>query len=336
MPIVDDEKFIKRVESLIETGEVCDLYFLMRFKKLLPPGLFKKMLYKASKKFPRIGFVIEPYSVFLFFRLKDLERARALLPPRYELIKSRIVEGEEPDYYHGMGILNTRGSTFWGARLESYLIARDRETGLVSWIFIDILSDGIIALPKTGVAAPNSRRAIFTTSSKGDFFVDIAEDGTGRRLRLRGNMGRGERKVPDQALWIGGNTSIAFTERLSGGDQEPFAVIFDPEEVAWTQEIPVEDVKLEENGISPGFAEPELRKVICFPFAQHYIADSPGCRTYVRDEADMVEKYNEIAGRREMRTFSSGPAMKLMLAGIVLSSLVSLGVLAALISVIVS
>lgn len=335
MPIADDEKFIKRVESLIETGEVCDLYFIQRFKKLLPPGLFKKMLYKAAKKFPQIGFVIEPYSIFLFFKLKDLDRARALLPPRYELIKSRIVEGEEPDYYHGMGILSTRGSTFWGTRLESYLIARDRETGLVSWIFIDIVSDAIIAIPKTGVADPNSKRAIFTTSSKGEFFVDIAEDKTGRRLRLRGNMGRGVRKVPDQPLWIGGNTSIAYTEKLSGGDQEPFAVIFDPVEVAWTQEIPVEDVRIEENGISPDFAEPELRKALCFPFAQHYIADSPGCRTYVRDEEDMVEKYEEIAGRREMKTFSTGPIKKLFLAGIALSALGSLAVLAALILVLV-
>lgn len=336
MPIVDDGKFIKRVESLIETGEVCDLYFIQRFKKLLPPGLFKKLLYKASKKFPYIGFVIEPYSVFLFFRLRDPDRARALLPPRYELIKSRIVEGEEPDYYHGMGILNTRGSTFWGTRLESYLIARDRETGLVSWIFIDIVSDAVIALPRTGVADPNSRRAVFTTSSKGDFYADIAEDGTGRRLALKGNIGRGERRVPDQPLWIGGNTSIAYADALSGGDQEPFAVIFDPAEVASCLEIPVEDVRLEANGISPDFAEPELRKVLCFPFAQHYIADSPGCRTYVRDADDMVEKYNEIAARSEMRTFSTGPIKKLIAAGIIVSALASLGLLAALIAVLVS
>jgi hypothetical protein len=332
MPIDDDEKFIRRVESLIETGEVCDLYFIQRFKKLMPQALFKRLLFKACKKFPRIGFVIEPYSLFLFFKIKDLDRARALIPPRYELIKSRIVEGDEPDYYHGMGILYTRGSTFWGTRLESYLIARDRETGLVSWIFIDIVSDAIIAIPKTGVADPNCRRAVFTTNSKGDFFVDIAEDKTGRRLKLRGNMGRGERKVPDQPLWIGGNTSIAYTQKLSGGEQEPFAVIFDPAEVAWTQEIPVGDVKLEENGISPDFAEAELRKVICFPFAQHYIADSPGCRTFVRDEADMVEKYNEIAGRKEMKTFSTGPIKKLFVAGFVLSALAGLGILAALIA----
>lgn len=336
MGIANDEPFIKRVESLIDPAEINDLFFIQRFKKLLPAALFKKLLYKTSKKYPQIGFVIEPYSTFLFFRVKDLDKARSLLPPRYELIKSAIVEGDEPDYYHGMGILNTRGSTFWGARLESYLIARDKETGLVSWIFLDILSNAIIALPKTGVADPNSKGAVFTTNSKGDFFVDIAEDGTGRRLKLRGNMNRGVRKVPDQPLWIGGNTSIAYVEKLSGGDDEPFAVIFDPAEVASTLEIPVQDVRIEENGVSPDCAGAELAKVLVFPFAQHYIADSPGCRTFVKDTDDMVAKYREIAARTEMETFSTGPIKKLFIAGFVFSALVGLGVLAALVAALAS
>ncbi|MBN1335070.1 MAG: hypothetical protein JXB39_03820 [Deltaproteobacteria bacterium] len=336
MPVQNDEPFIQRVESLIEPGEVCDLFFIQRFKKLMPNVLFKRLLYETSRRYPQIGFVIEPYSLFLFFRLKDLDRAKSLLPARYELVKSRIVEGDEPDHYHGMGIFNTRGSTFWGTRLESYLIARDKETGLVSWIFIDIFSNTLIALPKAGVADPNSHGAVYTTSSKGDFFVNIAEDGTGRRLKLRGTLSRGQRKVPDKPLWIGGNTSIAYTEKLSGGDETPFAVIFDPAEVATALEIPVEDVKLEENGLMPGLAEPELCKVLCFPFAQHYIADSPGCRTFVKDEEDMVAKVHAIAERTQMETFSTRGVKRLFLAGFLLFALLSLGVLAALIAVLVS
>ena len=44
----------------------------------------------TSKKNPYIGFVIEPYCLFLFFRLKDLERAKSMLPDRYELIASPL------------------------------------------------------------------------------------------------------------------------------------------------------------------------------------------------------------------------------------------------------
>ena len=77
-----------------------------------------------------MGFVIEPYSLFLFFRLKDIAKAKSLLPERFELVKASVFEDDEPDYYFGIGNLNTRGSTFWGIRLESYLIAVDKQTGV--------------------------------------------------------------------------------------------------------------------------------------------------------------------------------------------------------------
>jgi hypothetical protein len=331
LDIEAEEKFIKRVESLIDPDEVGDLTFLQRLKRLLPKTVFKKILFRTSKRFPYIGFVIEPYSLFLFFRLKDFEKARALLPQRYELVKSRITADDEPGYFHGMGILNTRGSTFGGTRLESYLIARDKETGLVSWIFLDILSNTLIALPRDGVADRNSSGAMFTTSSKGEIFIDIAEDESKRRLHLRGSIRRGEKKALDKPLWIGGNTSIAYTERLSGGAEEPFAVIFDPAEVDTALEIPIEDIDLRENTLIPGLAEAKLAKVLCFPFAQHYIADSPGCRTYVRDEEHMIALYKEIAGRPEMKTFSTKAIKKLLIAGVALSVAWTLGLTIALI-----
>lgn len=321
MPVRDDERFIKRVEGLIDPAEVCDLNCIQRFRRLMPASLFKRLLLRTSKRYPYIGFVIEPYAVFLFFRLKDLERARSLLPARYELVETRITADGEPGFYHGMGIFNTKGSTFWGTRLESYLIARDRETGLISWIFLDILSNTLIALPKLGVADRNCEKAVHTTNAKGDLFIEVEESASGRRLALRGNITAGVRKALDRDLWIGGNTSIAYAEKLSGGDDRPFAVIFDPAEVDTALEIPTADVRISANDLAPDLAETELRQVLCFPFTQHYIADSPGCRTYVRDEPDMIAKYEELAGKEELRTFSTGGIKKLMAAGAILSVL---------------
>ncbi len=65
--IENDEPFIRKVESLIRPAEVSDLIFFSSLKKFLPPSLFKRVLYKTSKRYPRIGFVIEPYCLFLFF-----------------------------------------------------------------------------------------------------------------------------------------------------------------------------------------------------------------------------------------------------------------------------
>ena len=321
MAIHDDEGFIKLVERLIDPAEVCDLYFLQRFKALLPNALFKKLLAKTSRKTPYMGFVIEPYALFMFFRLKDVERARALLPDRYELVKSAIVAGEEPGYCLGTGTFNTKASTFWGTRLESYLIARDRETGLVSWIFLDIISDTLIALPAKGVADRNSQRAVYTTSSKGDIFLDIREDRSGRRLHVKGNIARGVRRGLDRPLWVLGNTSIAHSRELAGGKEDPFAVIFDPAEYDTALDIPLADVSLRENSLFPGLAETEPCRVLCFPYAQHYIADSPGCRTSIKNERDLAENYNRLAALKEVKTFSTRGIKRMFLASVIVSIL---------------
>ena len=78
--IENDEPFIRQVESLIRPAEVSDLIFFSSLKKFIPPSLFKRVLYNTSKRYPRIGFVIEPYCLFLFFRLREVEKARIFHP----------------------------------------------------------------------------------------------------------------------------------------------------------------------------------------------------------------------------------------------------------------
>jgi hypothetical protein len=324
MKIVDDEKFIKTVEALVDPAEVCNLFFFQGFRKFLPRSLFKKLLIKTSRKTPYMGFIIEPYSLFLFFRIKNAEKAQALLPERFKLVKASVFEGDEPDYYFGIGNLNTRGSTFWGIRLESYLIAEDRQTGLISWIFFDILSNTIIAVPSEGVADPNSKNAVFTTSSKGDIYVDIKDDHSDRQLTLKGNVSNGIIRKPDQPLWVTGNTSIGHIKDLSDYGDDPFAVIFDPAEVGRALDCPVEDFSFSKNTLVPEFAEQNISKVACFPFTQHYIADSPGCRTHIRNNDDLIAHYNKLADTEKIKTFSTKTIRKLFFAGILISPVISI------------
>jgi hypothetical protein len=51
----------------------------------------KKLLFRALKNKPYIGFVIEPYTLFLSFKLSNIEIAKSLLPDRYELAKTRLI-----------------------------------------------------------------------------------------------------------------------------------------------------------------------------------------------------------------------------------------------------
>ncbi len=295
---------------MIQPMKVSNLLFFQNLKGLLPPLLLKRLLYRASKNTPYIGFVIEPYSLFLFFRLRDIEYARSMLPDRYELSKTRLFSGDDPEYYMGIGNLGTRASTFWGTRQEVYLIATDKRTGLLSFIFIDILSNTIIALPSEGIADPNCKKAIFTTNSRGNVFLDIEEQGTGRKFALSGSISRGKIRKLHEKLWLMGNTSIGHGKRFVRGEDRPFAVIFDPSEVEEALDIPPEDMHISENTLFPGLAESEVSKVICFPFAQHYIADSPGCYTSVKDRDELISKYNELANTEKWETFSAGTIVK--------------------------
>jgi hypothetical protein len=310
MEIRNEEKFIKGVEGLINPMDVSNLLFFQKLKGLLPPPILKGLLFRASKKTPYIGFVIEPYSLFLFFKLSNIEYAKSLLPDRYELAKTKLFADDEPEYYMGIGNLGTRASTFWGTRQESYLIAIDKRSGLLSFIFIDILSNTIIALPSKGIADPNCQKALFTTSSKGEVFLDIQENKTNRKFRLTGSIKKGKIRKLYQRLWLMGNTSIGYSKNLAEGDDNPFAVIFDPAEVDEALDVPTEDIHIIENTLFPGLAEPELCKAICFPFAQHYIADSPGFYTSVKDRDDLVHKYNEIADYERFKTFSARTIVK--------------------------
>jgi hypothetical protein len=319
MGIQNEEKFIKGVESLINPMEVSNLLFFQKLKRLLPAFILKRLLYRASKNTPYIGFVIEPYSLFLFFKLKDIEFAKSMLPERYELTKTRLFNDDKPDYYMGIGNLATRASTFWGTRQESYLIATDKKTGLLSFIFIDILSDTIIALASKGIADPNCKKAIFTTSSKGEVFLDIQEAKTNRKLLLTGSIKKGKLRKLDESLWLMGNTSIGYSKRLSNGDDNPFAVIFDPAEVEEALDIPAGDIRIIDNTLFPGLAEEEISRVICFPFAQHYIADSPGCQTTVKDRNDLISKYNELAKSGITKTFSARTIVKQLIIGFAIS-----------------
>jgi hypothetical protein len=329
MEIQNEEKFIKHVESLIHPMEVSNLLSFQKLKGLLPPPLLKILLYRASKSTPLIGFVIEPYSLFLFFKLRNMEYAKSLLPPRYELAKTRLFTDDEPEYYMGIGNLGTRASTFWGTRQESYLIATDKQTGLLSFIFIDILSNTIIALPSKGIADPNCKKAVFTNSSKGEVFLDVQENNTNRTLKLTGSIKRGRIRKLEQRLWVMGNTSIGYSKDLAGGDDRPFAVIFDPAEVDEALDVPAEDIQISENTLFPGLADEKISKAICFPFAQHYIADSPGFSTTVKDREDLIRKYNDIANKEGFKTFSARTIVKQLF--LVIALLIVIAIILALV-----
>lgn len=324
MARLDNEKgnrLVRNIEALIDQGEVCDLFFFAGLRRLMPAALFKKLLYRMSARFPLMGFVIEPWCLFFFFKIKDVAAAQAQLPDRYELIQTRVFEGEEPAYYYGMSFFNTRASTFRGSRLEAYLVARDRETGITSWVFADILSDTLIAHPKWGITAPNCIRPVCTTNPHGEIIVDFTHTGDKRRIAFSGSLTGGKERPLDQDLWVMGNSSIAHSKTFQSSDDETFAVVFDPAEVEQALDIPPEAFTISHNSMLPAWVEPAVVKTTCFPWDQHYVADSPGRSTRVLDQADMMVKAARIAQMHDMKTFSARSIKVQFFTGIVLNAI---------------
>ena len=123
---MNKDNFSKGAERLVDPISVGSLHFIQQFNQLLPKP-FQKLIVKASsKKTPYMGFVVEPYSLFLCYEIADLEKATALLPDGFELIKTKIFAQDEPKYYCIFGCFRAHTSAFWGMRAEFYIIAENK------------------------------------------------------------------------------------------------------------------------------------------------------------------------------------------------------------------
>ena len=135
--------FIKGVERLINPIEVGTLHFMQFFNNLLPKSIQKKFVMAASKKTSYMGFVVEPYSTFLCYEIKDPELASKMLPDGFKLVKCQVLEDSEPKYYAVFGCINAHTSAFFGIRVEFYLMAERDIPPIEHYDDFDQIEDGI-------------------------------------------------------------------------------------------------------------------------------------------------------------------------------------------------
>ena len=83
--------FTKGVERLIDPINVGTIHFIEFFNSLLPKAIQRILVNSSSKKTPHMGFVVEPYSYFLCYEIKDLARANTLIPDNFQLVKTKIL-----------------------------------------------------------------------------------------------------------------------------------------------------------------------------------------------------------------------------------------------------
>ncbi len=281
MNILDYAKGVERLVNPMEVGKVLYMQTKMRY---LPIWMQKKIVTMASRKASKMPFVVEPYCTFLFYEIPEPEKIQRYLPGGFTPAKTAVFEGGPEKYYGIVTMFRIHTSVFWGARTEFYLVAENMETGLLSWIMCDYISDTISYDEKHGLKSPDASDAVMMTTCEGDFVCDM-KDETGRKYaKCEMSLMSSRMKPLNQRLWIEGNTSIAYGRTSGETDGDLFSLTFFPEEMKQALEVPIPDVRMADVYCNVGRVGGILERAVSFPFAQHMLSDSPGQRTHYGSE----------------------------------------------------
>lgn len=295
MNILDYAKGVEKLVNPMEIGKVHHLQTKMRF---LPVCLQKKIVTSAAKKAGKMPFVVEPYCTFLFYEINEPEKIQKFLPDNFVPAKSAIFEGETEKYYGIVSMFRIHTSVFWGARAEFYLVAENAETGLLSWVMMDYISDTISYDEKHGLKSPDIKGAVMTTTCEGDFVCDMENSDQSKFVRCEANLVGAKMKALNSRLWIKGNTSIAYGRSAGEEDGDLFSLTFFPEEMKQALEIPLTKVRVAEVLCGTGKIGGTLERVLTFPYAQHMLSDSPGQRTHYGSEEKLRAAVEKIDFRK--------------------------------------
>ena len=217
-----------------------------------------------------IGFVVEPYAFFLSYEITDVDAAKALLPPDYELIPTSMFEGTEPRFMGIIAAFNIHTSVFWGSRVELYVIAENKRTGMLSWVICDYESNTISYDPGQGFSGSSTSRSVVTTSHAGEVIVDVASLDGRNAIAAVASLDGATMRPLDQRLWLEGNLSVDYGGRLMDPKSVPFGLVFDPGEVERALEIVPAALEVEANTFGAEYLADEPLEACVFPFAQHF------------------------------------------------------------------
>jgi hypothetical protein len=325
-------KFIKKVESLVNPHDVQTISFFSEFNKLLPKKIQDKFMESGNKNIPYMGFIVDPYSFFLAFRIRDEKSASLMLPEGYELAKASFFKTGEKFPMVIASVFTARTSAFAGMRVEFYIIARHKESGMLSWIISEYDTNTNSHDPAQGFGGNTCETAVYTTTEQQELIVDIKskirkKTGDNREFILTASLRNGEVREVDHSLWIEGNLSVGYGGELKS-DTKQFPLIFDPEMLREGTYIPIEDVKITSNSYLHGIIDP-LNPVTAavFPFAQHFVINQHIEENQIKTESDLEFHIKTFLERTGFKTMKGDDIKKPILRSMFISNLISTGLI---------
>ena len=288
-------EYAKGVEKLVDPMEVGKVLYMQTKLRKLPVWAQRKIVSSATAKADKMPFVVEPYCTFMFYEITEPGKMQKFLPAGFVPAKASVFDGDAPKYYGIVTMFRVHSSVFWGARTEFYLVAENAETGLLSWIICDYISDTISYDAKHGLKSPDARQAVMTTTCEGDFVCDMMDGSGNKYVRSEMNLVDAKIRALDPKLWIEGNTSIAYGRLAGEEDGDLFSLTFFPEEMKSALEVSIAKVRKAEVLCGTGKLGGVLERAVSFPYAQHMLSDAPERRTHYGSEKALraaVEKVN--------------------------------------------
>jgi hypothetical protein len=324
----ENKTFIRKTESLVKPQDVTAISFLGDFNKFLPKKMQQKIMEKGSRKIPYMGFIIDPYCFFLSYKIKDTAAAQAMLPGGYELAKAAVFKDEEKYPMVIVSAFSARTSAFIGTRLEFYIIARNIKTGLLSWIISDYETNTNSHDPKNGFCGYTSDPAIFTTTPYGELLIEFRNRNNTKAFAVTADMTGGRTEELDEDLWVEGNLSVDYGGELKDESSKNFSLIFDPPMMKEAVNISVDKIEIAENTYLStliDFESPKSSAV--FPYSQHFIIKQDLNRSELADKTELHKQVFTFLDRESFKTMSGNDIKKPLYKGILISSLINLGII---------
>jgi len=275
-----------------------------------------------------MGFIVDPYSLFLCFKITNTSEAQEMLPDGYELAETSFYKNDAKFPMAIASVFTARTSGFIGMRIEFYVIARNKETGLLSWIICDYETNTNSYDPKNGFCGYTCNPAVFATTYSGELLVDIKNPTNNKEFVVSVDLGKNGSRELDESLWIEGNLIVDYGGELKSEFSDPFSLLFDPNMIKEAVNIPLEHVSIKANSYLGNIID-TLKPVYAaiFPYSQHFIIKQDLPKFAVKNQTDLELQTKEFLSRTGDKAMSGEDIKKPIYGMIKISYLVLIGII---------
>ena len=150
----------------------------------------------------------------------------------------------------------------------------------------------------------------------------------GEKFAARADLNAGAMEELEEELWVDGNMCVDYGGALKDESSVPFSLIFDPVLMEKALRIPPNGFEIEANTFLNALIDPKRpESVAVFPYSQHFIIRQDLEERRIARKEDLFREIRTFLDRDGLKTMSGDDLKKPILRGMVVTSLVNLGII---------